>query len=310
MGDFVEGAFKDPERGPLMHELRSYHAKFTKGRKKRDKEAHPESNVERLLQILPDKDLCDAAVTCYFERFEKSLRILHQPSFLEEYNRFWIYVGERQVEFISFIPQLVALVATYTQSNMATDLCAAVESWLNTQTGRKQLTIPTLRTQTLLVLARQICAASPDSIWSSTGKLVRSAMTAGLHRDPSEFPEVSIFDGEIRRRLWMTIVELDLGASLVYGMPFVLHAGQFTCRSPLNLNDIELTKDMTELPPLQPSKTFTDCAMQVALVGTLVPRLQAMVRKFPGQETIAPKIILQHVRRTLLLERRKLTAPT
>lgn len=72
-----------------MNELRMFHDKYTKARKKLSK-AKPTCNTSRpLLDLLPTRDVCDEAVASYFRTCEKSLRILHQPSFMDDYRRFW-----------------------------------------------------------------------------------------------------------------------------------------------------------------------------------------------------------------------------
>jgi hypothetical protein len=115
------------------------------------------------------------------------------------------------------------------ETTIKTDvLCGHVETWLDRQTGRQQLTLAILRTRAMLILTQQVRSVRADEVWKATGTLLRSAMTAGLHRDPLEFPEIPIFEGELRRRLWMTIVEMDLGASLTHGMPIMLRDGDFT----------------------------------------------------------------------------------
>jgi hypothetical protein len=101
-------------------------------------------------------------------------------------------------------------------------------------------------------------------------------MMAGLHRDPSEFPDIPIFEGELRRRLWMTIVEMDLGTSLINGMPVMLHFGDFTCGPPSNLDDLDLFDNMTELPESKSLEEVTESMFQVALAESLPLRLRAM----------------------------------
>jgi hypothetical protein len=45
--------------------------------------------------------------------------------------------------------------------------------------------------------------------WSLTGLLIRLAMSIGLHRDGSYFPNISPFEVEMRRRLWWQICYID-----------------------------------------------------------------------------------------------------
>jgi hypothetical protein len=270
-----------------MNELRMFHERYTKARRKCDKVKATASTLVPLLESLPPRTACDEGISSYFSTFEKSLRILHYPSFMEEYQRFWESEVNLRPEFKSFLSQLatiVAIVHAWKDGSPSGDekaikaymLCGHVETWLDSQTGRQQLTLATLRTRTLLVLAQQVRSVPADEVWKATGKLLRSAMTAGLHRDPSEFPDIPIFEGELRRRLWMTVVEMDLGASLTHGMPVMLRDGDFTCNTPSNVDDIDLFDGMAELPPSKPLEESTDCTFQVALAGSLALRLQSI----------------------------------
>jgi hypothetical protein len=270
-----------------MNELRMHHDKWTKARRKVDKVEMATHIPFPLLELLPSASICDHAVSVYFRSFEKSMRILHYPSFLDEYQRFWASDDTCRAEFEAFIAQLAVIVAIIhawediptpaSEKEFKADiLCDHVEVWLDSLRGRKQLTITTLRTRALLVLAQQLRAVKADEVWKATGKLLRFAMTAGLHREPSEFPEISLFEGELRRRVWMTIVEMDLEASLTYGMPVMLHERDFTCKAPANVDDVDLFDGMTELPLAKPLEQSTDSVFQVVLVGSLPLRLRAM----------------------------------
>jgi Fungal specific transcription factor domain len=239
------------------------------------------------LDLLPPQAACDEAVNSYFRSFEKSLRILHCPSFKDEYRRFWGSTEDQRGEFQSFVAQLVVVLAIVhdleaasfsgvERDNRAAMLCSHVQAWSDSLAGRKQLTMATLRTRALLILAQQVRAAQADEVWKATGSLMRSAMMAGLHRDPSEFPDIPIFEGELRRRFWMTIVEMDLATALINGMPIMLHDGDFTSRPPSNLDDLDLFDGMTELPRSKPFDESTDSMFQVALAESLPLRLRAM----------------------------------
>jgi hypothetical protein len=264
-----------------MNELRSFHEKYTKARKKSAKiklvcDTHPP-----LSALLPPQATCDEAVNSYFSTFEMNLRILHYPSFMDEYRRYWTSVETKKEEFNSFPPQLAAIFAIVQASDDASapgvgietnspSFRARVEDWLHNLTGRSQFTIAALRTRALLIIAQQVEAAPADEIWKATGNLMRSAMVAGFHRDPSEFPNIPIFEGELRRRLWMTVMELDFASSLTYGMPVMARDEDFTCKPPSNLDDLDLFDGMLELPSSKPSGILTDSTLQLALAESLL----------------------------------------
>lgn len=284
-----------------MNELRVFHEKYTKARRNSDKVKPACCTLSAVLELLPPRATCDESVSSYFRIFEKSLRILHYPSFMDECQRFWESGETLRQEFTSFVPQLAVIVAIthawenvsapWNEREIAADvLYSHVEAWLDNLSRRGQLTMATLRTRALLILAQQMRAEKADEVWKETGKLVRSAMMAGLHRDPSEFPGIHIFEGELRRRLWMTIVEMDLAASLIYGMPIMLHESDFTCNTPSNVDDLDLFDGVTELPVPKPLEEFTDSIFQVALGGSLALRLRAIAEAATGLEHIQAHI--------------------
>ncbi len=46
--------------------------------------------------------------------------------------------------------------------------------------------------------------------WLLISTILHLAMRMGYHRDPDHFPAISPFEGEMRRRIWTTILQLDL----------------------------------------------------------------------------------------------------
>ena len=46
---------------------------------------------------------------------------------------------------------------------------------------------------------------------------MRLALQQGYHRDPSQFPNLSVFQGEMRRRTWSAVNQHDLLFSVLIG---------------------------------------------------------------------------------------------
>jgi hypothetical protein len=214
---------------------------------------------------------------------------------MDEYRHFWTPAETLSKEFKSFVPQLVVIVAIFhaiedaLSSRVERDprpsvLYGHVEVWVDDLTGC--MTLATLRTRVLLILDQQVRASQADEVWKATGGLMRPAVMAGLHRDPSEFPDIHIFEGELRPRLWMTIVEMDLATSLIYGMPIMLHDGNYTCKPPSNLDDLDLFDGMTELPLPKTLEEVTDSIFQIVLAASLSLRFQAMSHSRTQAENI------------------------
>jgi hypothetical protein len=108
-------------------------------------------------------------------------------------------------------------------------------------------------------------SAPPETIWTNAGTAVRMAMSMGLHCDPNEFPNISIFEGEQRRRLWATVVEIDLQTSLMSGCPALIREGDYNAVPPANLDDLQLYEEMTEHPVPKSLDEWTDTILQVLL---------------------------------------------
>lgn len=94
--------------------------------------------------------------------------------------------------------------------------------------------------------------------WMMLGVIVRLAYRMGYHRDPSHFPNISPFDGEMRRRLWSIVVRLDIQISGQVGLPRMSREDQGDTAEPRNLLDEDLHQNMEELPPPRPEAVQTD----------------------------------------------------
>jgi hypothetical protein len=234
----------------------------------------------KMVELLPSRSVCDHLVANYFYNAEKSLRIIHLPSFLRECQEFWENQGLPATPFHGFVPQLYAVMAIgscWDQSNVLRTHLAShhvseaaiakmIESWLSGLDWKRRNELSTLRTQCLLYMVHQIHLSAPlETIWTNAGTAVRMAMSMGLHHDPNEFPNISIFEGEQRRRLWATVVEMDLQTSLMSGCPALIREGDYNTVPPANLDDLQLYEEMTEHPVPKSLDEWTDTILQVLL---------------------------------------------
>ena len=138
---------------------------------------------------------------------------------------------------------------------------------------RADLTVPT-RSSIECLLLQTICeyARSSEGFlgqWMMLGVLVRKALSMGLHRDPSEFPGLSAYEGEIRRRLWSNIWLFDMLFSFSLGLPNSIQPSRTNVTPPVNVFEEELTEDMTELPPSRPHDENTSIGYTIAKLNVL-----------------------------------------
>ncbi|PYH73109.1 putative transcription factor [Aspergillus vadensis CBS 113365] len=101
---------------------------------------------------------------------------------------------------------------------------------------------------------------NPDAnrnIWFLLGLEVNLAMRMGYHRDPSHFPNLSPLQGEMRRRLWTTVLTSDILLSSQMGMPRMISDWKWDTAEPRNLFDTDLTPSLITLPPSRPETEHT-----------------------------------------------------
>ena len=240
---------------------------------------------KRMTDILPKKDICDPLVSMYFDTSETIYRILHAQTFYDAYNLYW----EGKLQSEAFLPQLLCVLSVGSRFQTKSrgmgpersegvhipTACALVQSWLDSLKGKQLVDICTLQVQLLLIHASRLITPRLQDSWNKLGYVIRLAMGMGLHRDPSEFGNrVPVFWGEVRRRLWFTMADMDLHMSIACSMPPLLRHGDFTCKPPSNLDDEEIYPGVRELPLARPIDQTTDNQMQVYAALTLAVRMR------------------------------------
>ena len=89
------------------------------------------------------------------------------------------------------------------------------------------------------------------------GMVVRLGYEMGYHRDPDSFGNLSVFEGEMRRRCWSACKQMDLMISFMLGLPSNICLEDCDIKSPRNLLDSDFDADTQELPPSRSENEFT-----------------------------------------------------
>lgn len=243
--------------------------------------------VEYFETLIPTRNTADMLIRTYIDRFEVIHRVIHTPTFMADYCGYW---DKTRLVSTSFLAQFLLMMAA--ASSLHPEMAfngtgvnpsrrfglrwiEAVESWLIPSAfDPTPESSSTLTTHCLLVVAKRANSVHESALWSSTGSLVRRAMAAGYHREVGSATHVSSFNREMRRRLWTTVVELDLQASIDRGMTPSIRPGDFNTHAPLHVED-EAFQDSTEdmLAPL-PLDTWTTTSCQILLYQSFVTRLE------------------------------------
>jgi hypothetical protein len=250
----------------------------------------PDPTTESLIGLLPSRGVVDELIGLYLTYIESTHRVLHVPSFLREVDEFWALLDTPGAVSPAFAAQLLLVLACawnladpsgLQSKNVAELKCYTAVNWVlhaekwieNLHTKRPE--IVSMRLSILLILARNIYGMKRSQSWLAIGTLVKQAMMAGYHRDPSRYTRISIFNKEMRRRIWTTIVELDLQIALDRGMPPSVQSFDYDASPALNIHDDELHENTTEVPQSRPLGEPTDMSFQAILSRSLSLRLQA-----------------------------------
>jgi hypothetical protein len=250
----------------------------------RESQEHQRAFREQAFKLdvmVPSRTVADRLLQLYLDTFETTFRILHVPSFLKQYADYW---ANPQKPDMAFVAQLLAVMAAgsrfYSQSperderdtyqKPAMKWIMAVQSYISCNFVSPDIDFKMIQTQTLLLVARLAIASDGDVAWASSGSLIRSAMTMGLHRDPTRFRKSTTpFWSELRRRLWTTIVEIDLKISLDRGVPPSVDLDECDCDPPSNWDDSELYENMENNPAPLSTARYTRNFYQCLLSKTL-----------------------------------------
>ena len=149
-----------------------------------------------------------------------------------------------------------------------------VESWLLSASSPPPESWPALTIQCLLIIAKRANFLHESALWVTTGATVRWAMAGGYHQEAPPSARISTFHREMRRRLWITIVELDLQASFERGMPPSIKTGDYNTNLPLHIEDDAICETATQPPQQQPLTTWTQTSFQVIFHQSFFIRLK------------------------------------
>lgn len=78
---------------------------------------------------------------------------------------------------------------------------------------------------------------------------IRLALRMGYHRDPKHYPNLSPYEGEMRRRMWIMLCQLDTLVSFQNGLPRTIQTYYQDAELPSNLADTDFDENTEKLPP-------------------------------------------------------------
>ena len=239
---------------------------------------------ESIKDILPSRSISDRLVQAYIRTFQTVFGIIHVPSFRQDYQAFWDDQRSSNEAFGIILVLVISIGSTFSNPESRTSRhelrkwISVASRWLNSFDSKARLTVDGLRIQCLYLLACQSCSIKDGVTSLSSGNLLRSAMHIGLHMDAEKHPsgDTSSADVQSRRRLWATILELEIQFSMDCGNLPLIGSDDYDCALPLNLDDpsLNVAKTNRETTPPQPLEQYTQSSFQVMLAALIPIRLR------------------------------------
>lgn len=215
---------------------------------------------------LPPKEVADILVANYLRTFETIYRVLHIPTFKRDYES-TIEASDPDISFVILLKLVMAIGSAMYDEGFSMHATAIrwiheAQTWTSEPEFKARLGIQFLQIHILLLLARQIVGVEGGLVWITTGEVIRLAIYMGLNRDPEFLPEMSRYTAAMRRRLWNTLLELELQTSMESGGPPLCSLESFNTMPPGNFDDEAIS---VESPVPAPDDIFTDVSMSLAL---------------------------------------------
>ncbi|KAJ5090939.1 hypothetical protein N7532_009623 [Penicillium argentinense] len=244
---------------------------------------------DELLVDIPPRSIADRLVARFFKTTEPSLSrylplqvsvhilivtvAVHGPTFQREYEQFWKNPQDMSFTWIAYLYAIFALsVSHYHRSEepLPLNMVDPISIW---KTFRKRsaqglmqsnyLTPGRYKPEALFLYSLTEFYRSQDAqagVSYLFGILIRLTMRMGYHRDPNHYPSLSPWEGEMRRRLWALVCQLDILISFQVGLPRTIQPWQYDTEQPSNLHDTDFDEATMELPPSRPDSERTACA--------------------------------------------------
>ena len=264
------------------------HDRKDRKRRQEDREVLFQAQDPELESLLPTKEETDALVSCYLDQFEQIHRILHIPTFRKEYADFWKPGSKhRNAAFTALVLAVMAVAScvhthdSFKFIGMMSNSRHWAERWINScdewlsRQSQKHRKLIHFQIACLLYLGKRVNTIKKKRFWTNAGALIQDGVSVGLHREPSHMGgKITVYNQEMRRRIWATVQEFDMQASFDHGLPTLLSQLHYDTNPPGNLDDEDFDEETTELPSSKSAREYTFCSFQNLARQSLQLRLE------------------------------------
>lgn len=215
---------------------------------------------EDLIKGMPEKRVADRLLSFWFNSPDPLKPAIHAPTFQDEYKQYWKDPQRAPVMWLGLTFGILSLAESFmlrdidpnsapakaclTRVNKFHSMAASA-AILADYTTPKKYTLECLMFYTAGIRSND----GFMKVWLMIGLILRLSLRMGYHRDPKFYPNISPFEGEMRRRVWTGISMLDILISFQLGLPSMVRTITTDTEPPRNLLDRDFNTSTTALPP-------------------------------------------------------------
>ncbi|KAJ5825685.1 hypothetical protein N7474_002823 [Penicillium riverlandense] len=239
------------------------------------------STVSEVLTSLPPQPTCDMLLSQYFNSRYMVLGVVHYGKFRMEYENFWKHPQNTSLGWLALLFAILSM-STILHSNTKARIAPNQQQMVSTK-AFQQMTAQclvlgeyatakehALEALLLYLQSRFITQTGCNArLWLELGTLIRLAFRMAYHRDPSEMADMPQFEGEMRRRVWLHVFQIDALASFHMGLPSMIPTEYCDSQVPRNLYDTDLYVGMESLPPSRPHTEGTPILYGIVKAGVM-----------------------------------------
>ncbi|KAI1338570.1 putative Zn(II)2Cys6 transcription factor [Xylariaceae sp. FL0016] len=244
---------------------------------------------DEILAAVPPRPVVDRLMALHFDSYIITPYLIHGKKFLREYESFWDDPSTTSIAWIGLMFSMLYIAAqlqTFTIDTNDGRVELLKAEYLTMKDAFREKAVqclllaryttggPHILETLIMVLTGEFVLLKDGATdgWLLMGNILHIAMRMGYHRDPDHFPGISPFEGEMRRRIWTSILQLDLVLSLEMGLPRSATDTHIDTKPPRNLRDCDFDEDTTEMPPPRPETEWTPVLPLIAR-GRLISAL-------------------------------------
>lgn len=251
----------------------------------------------------PTRHFADQLVDAYFERVHILYPFIHESSFRAEYELMWSLEDPASQSIDSAKVAILNLVFAYgcefCQTLPEQDIFSRAAPFV--ARARKIIFSHTYKNtdfalvQAMLLLSHYLQGTLElNECWILVGLMVRSAVSIGLHQDPTDRGSLTSVEREMRKRLWWGCFILDRTLSMKYGRPPSINTDDaMAVDFPLEVDDQYISE--SAIIPRQPSNrpsriTFFSQTIKLSfIIDKTLSELYLTPRKKRSNNISSPK---------------------